>query len=208
MLSVARAETQISFEALRAREFSRLDVQDLAYLDYAGSALYGESQLRAHHALLSEGVFGNPHSDSGPSHASTEIIDTARRRVLQFLDVDESTHDVCFTANTSAAIKLVAESYPFQPESTFLLSADNHNSVNGIREYARRGGARVRYIPLDDELRLLDAQAIIESESDRGGLLAFPAQSNFSGVRHPLAFVAKAKSRGFDVLLDLAAYVP
>jgi selenocysteine lyase/cysteine desulfurase len=159
--------------------------------------------------MLSEGIFGNPHSDSGPSRASTEIIDTARRRVLQFLDVDESTHDVCFTANTSAAIKLVAESYPFRPDATFLLSADNHNSVNGIREYARRAGARVRYIPLDDELRLLDAEAIIESESQSGGgLLAFPAQSNFSGVRHPLALVAKAKSRGFDVLLDLAAFVP
>jgi selenocysteine lyase/cysteine desulfurase len=207
MLSLARAETRISFDALRDREFRRLDAQNHAYLDYAGSALYGESQLRVHQAMLSEGLFGNPHSDSGPSRASTEIIDAARRRVLQFLDVDESTHDVCFTANTSAAIKLVAESYPFHPQSTFLLSADNHNSVNGIREYARRAGARVRYIPLDDELRLRDAEAMIESES-RNGLLAFPAQSNFSGVRHPLALVAKAKSRGFDVLLDLAAYVP
>ena len=141
MLSLARAETRISFDALRESEFSRLDAQNHAYLDYAGSALYGESQLRAHHAMLSEGLFGNPHSDSGPSRASTEIIDAARRRVLQFLDVDESTHDVCFTANTSAAIKLVAESYPFQQQSTFLLSADNHNSVNGIREYARRAGA-------------------------------------------------------------------
>jgi selenocysteine lyase/cysteine desulfurase len=208
MLSLARTATRISFDALRDREFRRLDTQNHAYLDYAGSALYGESQLRAHHELLSEGLFGNPHSDSGPSRASTAIIDAARRRVLQFLDVDESTHDVCFTANTSAAIKLVAESYPFQPQSTFLLSADNHNSVNGIREYARRGGARVRYIALDDELRLRGAEAMLASESRNGGLLAFPAQSNFSGVRHPLALVAKAKSRGFDVLLDLAAYVP
>jgi selenocysteine lyase/cysteine desulfurase len=209
MLSLARAETRISFDALRDREFSRLDAQNHAYLDYAGSALYGESQLRAHHAMLSEGLFGNPHSDSGPSRASTATIDAARRRVLQFLDVDESTHDVCFTANTSAAIKLVAESYPFEPQSTFLLSADNHNSVNGIREYARRAGARVRYIALDDELRLRDAEAMIESESrNGGGLLAFPAQSNFSGARHPLGLVANAKSRGFDVLLDLAAYVP
>ncbi len=207
MLSAALAETQISFEALRDREFSRLDAQDHAYLDYAGSALYGDSQLRAHQAMLSEGIFGNPHSDSGPSRTSTAIIVASRRRVLQFLDADESTHDVCFTANTSAAIKLVAESYPFGADSTFLLSADNHNSVNGIREYARRAGARVRYIPLDDELRLQDAEGIIESEPN-GGLLAFPAQSNFSGVWHPLGLVAKAKSRGFDVLLDLAAYVP
>jgi selenocysteine lyase/cysteine desulfurase len=40
------------------------------------------------------------------------------------------------------------------------------------------------------------------------GLLAFPAQSNFSGVRHPLALVTKAKSRGLDVLLDIAAFAP
>jgi selenocysteine lyase/cysteine desulfurase len=209
MLSAAlAAEPQISFHDLRAREFSRLDAQRHAYLDYAGSALYGDSQLRAHHALLRDGVFGNPHSDSVPSRASTDIIDSARRTVLRFLDADESTHDVCFTANTSAAIKLVAEGYPFTKESALLLSADNHNSVNGIREYARRSGARVRYIPLDDELRLRDAGAIIEAEARcAGGLLAFPAQSNFSGVRHPLDLVTRAKSRGLDVLLDIAALV-
>jgi selenocysteine lyase/cysteine desulfurase len=208
MLSAASVETQISFDDLRAREFSRLDAQRHAYLDYAGSALYGDSQLLAHHALLREGLFGNPHSDSVPSRASTDIIDASRRSVLRFLDADESTHDVCFTANTSAAIKLVAEGYPFAHESTCLLSADNHNSVNGIREYARRAGARVRYIPLDDELRLRDAEAIIDAEGRcDGGLLAFPAQSNFSGVQHPLDLVARAKSRGFDVLLDIAAFV-
>jgi len=39
-------------------------------------------------------------------------------------------------------------------------------------------------------------------------LLAFPAQSNFSGVRHPLALVERARVLGFDVLLDVAAYAP
>src|SRR5258708_23945485 len=157
MLSAAAIETRTFFDELRDREFGRLDAQHHAYLDYAGSALYGDSQLRAHHALLREGVFGNPHSDSGPSRASTEGIEAARRTVLRFFDVDESTHDVCFTANTSAAIKLVAESYPFSPESNCILSVDNHNSVNGIREYARRAGAPVRYLPLDAQLPLLHA---------------------------------------------------
>ena len=209
MLSAVASEVPTSFATLRDREFSRLDEQKHAYLDYAGSALYGESQLQAHHELLRQGLFGNPHSDSGPSRASTDVIESARRAVLQFLDADEATYDVCFTANTTAAIKLVAESYPFSPHSSCLLSVDNHNSVNGIREYARRAGARVRYMPLDDELRLQEADAVIEREARRGGgLLAFPAQSNFSGVRHPLALVVKAKARGFDVLLDIAAFVP
>lgn len=193
----------LTFDDLRAREFARLG--DHAYLDYGGGALYGESQLRAHHALLRDGLFGNPHSDSAPSRAATEVIDRARQRVLRFFGVDESTHDVCFTANTSAAIKLVAESYPFSPDTACVLSADNHNSVNGIREYARRAGARVRTLPLDGELRLDNPAGYL---GDGPGLLAFPAQSNFSGVQHPLGLVALAQARGFDVLLDIAAYAP
>ncbi|MEU9898867.1 aminotransferase class V-fold PLP-dependent enzyme [Streptomyces phaeochromogenes] len=40
------------------------------------------------------------------------------------------------------------------------------------------------------------------------GLLAYPAQSNFTGVQHPLTWIAAAQARGYDVLLDAAAYVP
>ena len=193
----------LSFDDLRAREFARLG--DHAYLDYTGSALYADAQIRAHHALLEWQLYGNPHSDSAPSRASSEVIANARRRVLQFFDVDQSTHDLCFTANTTAAIKLVAESYPFSRHTACVLSADNHNSVNGIREYARRAGAALRVLPLDGELRLDDPLARL----GRGpGLLAFPAQSNFSGVQHPLSLVSEAQGRGFDVLLDVAAFVP
>jgi len=39
-------------------------------------------------------------------------------------------------------------------------------------------------------------------------LLAYPAQSNFSGVQHPLRWIELAHERGYDVLLDAAAYVP
>ncbi len=188
---------------LRAREFARLG--DHAYLDYAGSALYAESQLRAHHALLASGVFGNPHSDSESSRASSAILEQARHRVLKFFGVDESTHDLVFTANATAAIKLVAEAYPFTQETSCVLSTDNHNSINGIREYARRARAELRILPLDDELRL---DHPLDHLGCGPGLLAFPAQSNFSGVRHPLSLVAAAQSRGFDVLLDVAALVP
>jgi len=40
------------------------------------------------------------------------------------------------------------------------------------------------------------------------GLLAYPAQSNFTGVQHPLEWVELAHDRGYDVLLDAAAYLP
>jgi len=39
-------------------------------------------------------------------------------------------------------------------------------------------------------------------------LLAYPAQSNFTGVQHDLDWIAEAHSRGWYVLLDAAAFVP
>jgi len=203
------ADLGFDFAALRAREFARLDAHGHAYLDYAATALYGASQLRAHAAVLADGVFGNPHSESAPSQRSAALIEHARRRVLAWFDVDDASHEVCFTANASAAIKLVAESYRFGPGAALVVAADNHNSVNGVREYARRAGAAVRVLPLDAELRLDDPGPRLADQAGRGGgLFALPAQSNFSGVRHPLALVAHARALGLDVLLDAAAFAP
>ncbi|UXI70592.1 aminotransferase class V-fold PLP-dependent enzyme [Tahibacter amnicola] len=205
----SRNEGAFDFAALRRREFARLDAQGHCYLDYTGSALYGVSQLREHQRLLSTGLFGNPHSDSSVARASTRVIEEARQAVLNFLGVDDRTHVVCFTANCSAAIKLVAESYPFGPERQLVLSADNHNSVNGIREYAARAGSSLGVLPLTESLELDDPAAVLGEVATRGGgLLAYPAQSNFSGVLHPLSLVQQARERGFDVLLDIAAYAP
>jgi selenocysteine lyase/cysteine desulfurase len=39
-------------------------------------------------------------------------------------------------------------------------------------------------------------------------LFAYPAQSNFSGVQHPLEWIGQAQARGWDVVLDAAAFVP
>ena len=39
-------------------------------------------------------------------------------------------------------------------------------------------------------------------------LFAFPAQSNFSGVKHPLSLIDRAQERGWRVLLDATAFAP
>ena len=201
----------VDFAALREREFARLDDGGHAYLDYTGSALYPDRLVAAHTTALRGSVFGNPHSESPTSLASTALVNEARARVLRFFDADPDEYVVCFTANTSGAIQLVASAYPFGPEAPFILSADNHNSVNGVRAYAERAGARVHYLPLDDELRLHDVASeltLLRRTHVGAGLVAFPAQSNFSGVRHPLALVEKARALGYTVLLDAAAYAP
>ena len=198
------------FTALRDREFARLDEIGLAYLDYTGSALPAARQFRSQEDILGRGVFGNPHADSAPSRRSTAALDEARALLLAHLDADDAEYTVCFTANATGAIKLVVESFPFSPNGSYVLTADNHNSLNGAREYARRGGAHVAYVAVDDELRLVGAAPRLDDVSSKRGpkLFAFPAQSNFSGVRHPLDLIEVAQRRGFDVLLDAAAYLP
>jgi selenocysteine lyase/cysteine desulfurase len=206
MLTAPVAAAGAFFADLRRREFARLDTNGIAYLDNAGSALYAASHVDAHRALLERGVFGNPHSAHASAQASTSAIDAARHDVLRFLDAGDD-YVVCFTANASAAIKLVAEAYPFGPDVPCVLAQDNHNSVNGIREFASRQGGSVHYLPLRPDLHLYHPEARL-AQIDGGGLLAFPAQSNFSGIHHPLSLVKFAQSLGYQVLLDAAAFVP
>ena len=117
-----------------------------------------------------------------------------------------------FTLNATGALKLAGESYPFAEGGRCLLTFDNHNSVNGIREFARSNGAGVEYAPITvPDLRIdLDRLDALLDEADprRANLLAFPAQSNFSGVKHPLDLIERARRKGWDVLLDAAAFVP
>ena len=195
------------FAALRDREFGRLDRSGEAYLDFTGSALHAESQVRRHLTFLAESVLGNPHSQSVASLRSTEIIEDARRLTLAFFSADPAEYEVIFTANASGALRLVGEAFPFRHGSRLVLSSDNHNSVNGIRELAQKRGADVHYTRLDEELRIEGEERLLTAPA-APSLFAFPAQSNFSGVQHPLALVDVAQRAGYAVLLDAAAFAP
>jgi molybdenum cofactor sulfurtransferase len=201
-----------ALDTLRATEYARLDRQGQVYLDYTGGGLYAESQLRDHLALLNDRVFGNPHSKNLTSTAMTELVEHAREYVLRHFNADPEEYVAIFTPNATGALKLVGESYPFAPGGNYLLTFDNHNSVNGIREFARTRGATVTYIPIvAPELRA-DPRALADAlEQARPGahhLFAYPAQSNFSGVQHPLEWIEQAHAHGWDVLLDAAAFAP
>lgn len=198
-----------TFAELRRREFSRLDALGHVYLDYTGAGLYAESQVRAHSEYLCHTVLGNPHSRNPTSQAATRKVEEAREKVLAFFNADPGSYEVVFTLNASGALKLVAEAYPWEPGTQFLLTADNHNSVNGIREYAAARGTEVRYVPLGHDLRVDDlAPHLTCADCTRPNLFAFPAQSNFSGVKHPLEWIDTAREHGYHVLLDAAAFVP
>jgi molybdenum cofactor sulfurtransferase len=198
-------------DRLRATEYRRLDAAGHVYLDYTGGSLHAESQVREHAELINAHVHGNPHSASRASAGTTSLVERARRAVLEWFNAG-SDYTAVFTANATGALKHVAECFPFAPGGRLLMTADNHNSVNGIREFASMRGADVEYAPLTyPELRIdlerIDA-CLSAADASRSNLFAFPAQSNFSGVKHSLDLIAAAKSAGWRVLLDAAAFVP
>jgi selenocysteine lyase/cysteine desulfurase len=130
--------------------------------------------------------------------------------VISFFQAED--YYCIFTANATGALKIVGESYPFEENGRLLLLADNHNSVNGIREYCITKGGKFDYATIHFEDLMIDA-SLLNDQLTRScdcthKLFAFPAQSNVSGIRHDLAWVTKAQELGWDVLLDAAAYVP
>jgi molybdenum cofactor sulfurtransferase len=199
-------------DELRASDYERLDRLGHVYLDYTGGGLYAASQIRAHAEFLLSNVYGNPHSTNPTSALTTQLVEQARTRVLEFFNASPQEYAVVFTPNATGALKLVGESYPFQAGSRFLLPFDNHNSVNGIREFARSAGATVVYTPVVPPDMRCDESALAaqleQADPAVDNLFAYPAQSNFSGVQHSLDWIARARSRGWHVLLDAAAYIP
>lgn len=195
-------------DRLRRDDFARLDDQDLVYVDYAGSGLPARSQIAAFQQVLCGETWGNPHSENGPSRRSAEAMYRAREATLRFLNADPDEYSVIFTANASGALRLVGEAFPFQRGSRLALLQDNHNSVLGIREFATARGAAVETIPLRPDLRAEPAavRKALDRRSALPSLFGYPAQSNFSGVRHPLGWIHEAQLRGWRVVLDAAAY--
>ncbi|KAJ3495050.1 hypothetical protein NLG97_g3672 [Lecanicillium saksenae] len=124
-------------DELRTTEYSFLDQQNHVYLDYTGAGLAASAQHRAHCERFKHATFGNPHSSNPTSRAATELVDEARERVLQYFSASPDEYTVVFTPNATGAARLVGESYPWHRGTRLVLTADNHNSLNGLRQFAQ-----------------------------------------------------------------------
>ena len=202
--------TDAVFNKLRLTEFSRLDKLGQTYLDYTGGNLHPKSLLHEHYNLLQESILGNPHSTNPSSQMATKLVEGARKKIIDFFNAED--YYCIFTSNASGALKIVGECYPFEDNGHYLMSSDNHNSVNGIREYCKSKGAEYTYSPIRQEDLRIDEDRLMENldsfKDKKNKLFGFPAQSNVSGVKHDWAWVKTAKEKGWDVLLDAAAFVP
>ena len=204
----------------------------VTYLDHAGTTLYCRSQLDAYQRELSATLYGNPHSHNESGELAGSAIEQSRDLVLNFFNTNQDAYSVVFTAGCTASLKLLAESFPWNAgpsvtvnkgnftytgdlnrdsveapvdhgQSLFCYLEDNHTSVIGIREVALERGADVVCFR-EQDITQFDCPHIHGQKSDLmlRHLLAFPAQSNFSGRKYALQWVNDIPS-GKVVINDL-----
>ncbi|XP_066208847.1 molybdenum cofactor sulfurase [Saccopteryx leptura] len=201
---------------LRAREFGRL--AGTVYLDHAGATLFPQSQLTSFTRDLMENVYGNPHSQNISSKLTHDTVEQVRYRILAHFHTSPEDYTVVFTAGSTAALKLVAEAFPWVPrESLLCYLTDSHTSVVGMRTVA--AAMDVTFIPVrPEDVRLAEKRGAAASNPDchLPHLFCYPAQSNFSGARYPLSWIGEVQSGErcpastpgkWFVLLDAASYV-
>lgn len=155
---------------------------------------------------------------------SCPLCPSLTRRYDQFL-VWRTHLPVTWSRHPSpaAALKLVGESFPWRPASTFLYLRDNHNSVLGIRQLAAQHGAACsaavelqsagggcgggtegcewQLTPCSEAAAAgLEAAAAASTADGFSAaslaehLFAFPMESNFSGARYDPGLVAAVQS--------------
>ncbi|XP_017521267.2 molybdenum cofactor sulfurase isoform X2 [Manis javanica] len=212
---------QRSLRELRAHEFGRL--AGTVYLDHAGTTLFPQSQLTSFINDLTENIYGNPHSQNISSKLTHDTVEQVRYRILAYFHTSPEDYSVIFTAGSTAALKLVAEAFPWVspgPESSgsrFCYLTDSHTSVVGMRTIAT--AMNVTSIPVrPEDVWSAQRQDAASSNPDCQipHLFCYPAQSNFSGTRYPLSWIGEVKSGQrcpastpgkWFVLLDAASYV-
>ncbi|KAH8657501.1 pyridoxal phosphate-dependent transferase [Tricladium varicosporioides] len=196
-------------ESFRDEEYPMM--RGKVYLDHGGTTIYAKSLIEKISKKMISNLYGNPHSASDPAHLSGSEVDRIREEALRFFGADPEHFDLIFTANATAAIKLVEEglrdlAQASSPSGTFWYGyhKDAHTSLVGVRELTF--GAH-HCFKSDDEVEQwlngsLPSSVLHTASSGTLGLFAYPGQSNMTGRRLPLAWSGKLRRSALPTLQD------
>jgi hypothetical protein len=149
--------------------------------------LYAAALLQRIKTDLGDNLYGNPHSDSVPSLHTSECIESVRLQALRFFKADPEDFDIVFTANATAAIKLLLECLKDYTKSEckglwYGYHQDAHTSLVGARELADAHKCFGHDCEVDE---WVEYGRLSETNDAALHLLAYPGQSNMTGRRLP-----------------------
>jgi molybdenum cofactor sulfurtransferase len=182
----------------------------VTYLDHGGTTLASKSLMDSFCAQMRTSILSNPHSDASNPSFSALMVENTRQKVLRLFDADPEHWDVVFTANATAAVKLIMESFAgYEQGFDYLYHYNSHTSLVGVREQSQN--SRCLATIEETEYWLSGGQLLPETSVDRPTLFAYPAQSNMNGERLPLSWPSRihgsAHHKDTYTLLDAAALV-
>ncbi len=182
----------------------------LVYLDSAATTQRVDLALQAQHDYdLHENanVYRGAYSLSAQS---TFTFNDARKALEDFIGAERRS--CVYTMNTSAAIGLVAQAWGehnvHEGDSIVCALGDHHSNTLSFAMLADRVGARMIYVPFDDDGRI-DKRAYAEALACKPKLVCLTHIGNVFGIVEPVKEMAKAAHKaGARVLIDAAQSFP
>jgi cysteine desulfurase / selenocysteine lyase len=183
----------------------------LVFLDSAASSQKPAAVIdamnvyyRTYHANVHRGVYEI-------SEEATAAMEKARVKIARFINARQSKQ-IIFTRNTSEGLNLLAYSWGsaniHAGDLIILTEAEHHSNLVPWQLLAQRTGARLEFIPVDDNglLRLDVYEQLLQQEPK---LVAFTHMSNVLGTITPAQqMIAQAHEAGAIAVLDGAQSVP
>ena len=194
---------------IREEDFPLLDNLGRVYLDSAATSLEPQSVIERMHTYRMTHIRGSNHSrNSAEAKEAQGRNDEARQKVQDFFDA--SDYLIGFTGGTTDISNYVATRFPFEKGDTLILTDMEHNSqVITARNFAKRAGAEVVYVPVSLPEGRLDLDYLKDAISKRGNkkgkiLMNLVHVSNVTGVVNPVKEIRNILGdRGF-IYLDMA----
>jgi len=208
--------TVASFDPAAARaDFPALDQEiegkPLTYLDNAATTQKPRPVLEAlEHYYRHDNA--NVHRGIHElSRRATEAYEEARGKVARFVGGNEPA-EIVWTRGTTEAINLVAGAWGLETleegDEIVLSELEHHSNIVPWQLVARRTGAHLRYVGLDDEgrLRLEELDRLL---GPRTRIVALGHVSNALGTVNPLPAIAeRVRDAGALFLVDGAQGAP
>ena len=189
----------------------KVNGKPLVYLDNAATTQRPLSVIQAVEAFYrtyNANVHRSPHT---LSFEATQAYEDAHRAVARLIHAP-SWREVIFVRNATEALNLVAYGWGLhhlkEGDEILTTVSEHHSNIVPWQFLARITGARVRYVPVDDEGRWTpdDVRKLL---SPRTRIVALGHVSNITGVIHPVKEAASiAREAGALVVVDGAQAVP
>ncbi|MFL6479439.1 MAG: cysteine desulfurase [Bacillales bacterium] len=142
---------------------------------------------------------------------ATDAYEGAREKVRKFINA-KSIQEVIFTRGTTTSINTVAASYAAanlnEGDEIVITYMEHHSNIIPWQQVARRTGAQLKYIPLQEDgtISLDDARATITAKTK---VVSVMQVSNVLGVINPVKEIAQiAHENGAIMVVDGAQSAP